>query len=80
MVDPRCPDDYVAHGGFKGLHRALSLGPQVAIEEIVQSGLRGRGGAGFPTGIKWRTSERPGGWRNPPWRRQIDTARQDITQ
>ena len=55
IVDPRALDDYRAHGGFAGLLRALSLGPAAALEEVVQSGLRGRGGAGFPTGIKWRT-------------------------
>ena len=55
VVDPRSIVDYRAHGGFSGLERALSLGPQAVIEEVVQSGLRGRGGAGFPTGIKWRT-------------------------
>ncbi len=55
IVDPRCLDDYRAHGGYAGLTRALSLGPATTLEEVVQSGLRGRGGAGFPTGIKWRT-------------------------
>jgi formate dehydrogenase iron-sulfur subunit len=55
VVDPRSLEDYHIHGGYRGLDRALTLGPQGTIEEIVQSGLRGRGGAGFPTGIKWRT-------------------------
>ena len=55
IVDPRCLDDYRAHGGWAGLARAVALGPAAAIEDVVQSGLRGRGGAGFPTGIKWRT-------------------------
>jgi formate dehydrogenase iron-sulfur subunit len=55
VVDPLSISDYRAHGGLAGLERALSLGPQGIIEEVVQSGLRGRGGAGFPTGIKWRT-------------------------
>jgi formate dehydrogenase iron-sulfur subunit len=55
IVDPQSLDDYRAHGGGKGLARALSLGPEAVVEEVVQSGLRGRGGAGFPTGIKWRT-------------------------
>jgi formate dehydrogenase iron-sulfur subunit len=55
IVDPQSLDDYRAHGGGKGLAKALSLGPEAVVEEVVQSGLRGRGGAGFPTGIKWRT-------------------------
>jgi formate dehydrogenase iron-sulfur subunit len=55
IVDPRSAADYRAHGGGKGLERALALGPAAVIEDVLQSGLRGRGGAGFPTGIKWRT-------------------------
>ncbi|MCB1498486.1 MAG: formate dehydrogenase [Bauldia sp.] len=55
IVDPRSIGDYGRHGGWQGLSRALALGPAGTIEEVVQSGLRGRGGAGFPTGIKWRT-------------------------
>ena len=55
IVDPRSLDDYRAHGGYRGLERALAIGPEAIVEEVFQSGLRGRGGAGFPTGIKWRT-------------------------
>jgi formate dehydrogenase iron-sulfur subunit len=49
-------EDYQAHGGGRGLARAIALGPAAIIEEIINSGLRGRGGAGFPTGIKWRSA------------------------
>ncbi|EXG81543.1 formate dehydrogenase beta subunit [Cryptosporangium arvum] len=55
VVDPLSPDDYEAHGGLAGLRRALSLSPAEVVEEVTESGLRGRGGAGFPAGIKWKT-------------------------
>ncbi|SDR36454.1 formate dehydrogenase beta subunit [Rhizobiales bacterium GAS191] len=55
VVDPGSLADYRQHGGYQGLERALTLGAAAVISELVQSGLRGRGGAGFPTGIKWRT-------------------------
>ena len=56
LTDPLSIDEYRDHGGLRGLERALNLGPQATIEEILGSGLRGRGGAGFPTGVKWRTT------------------------
>jgi formate dehydrogenase iron-sulfur subunit len=56
ITDPQSMDDYKAHGGLKGLERAIVLGSEATVEEVVQSGLRGRGGAGFPAGIKWRTA------------------------
>jgi formate dehydrogenase iron-sulfur subunit len=55
VTDPLSIDDYTAHDGFKGLQRALTMQPAEIVEEVFNSGLRGRGGAGFPTGIKWRT-------------------------
>jgi formate dehydrogenase iron-sulfur subunit len=55
ITDPVDLDDYLAHDGYRGLARALTLEPTAIVEEVTQSGLRGRGGAAFPTGIKWRT-------------------------
>jgi formate dehydrogenase iron-sulfur subunit len=55
IVDPLSLADYRAQGGYRGLARALSLGPAETLAEVTRSGLRGRGGAGFPTGIKWKT-------------------------
>jgi formate dehydrogenase iron-sulfur subunit len=55
IIDPRSIEDYKAHTGFEGLRKAIEIGPNNIIEEVLASGLRGRGGAGFPTGIKWRT-------------------------
>src|SRR5712664_4001021 len=55
VVDPRSFTDYRAHGGYKGLERALTLTSDAILADVTASGLRGRGGAGFPTGIKWKT-------------------------
>lgn len=62
LTDPFSLDDYRALGGLKGLERALAMTPAAVVEEVTTSGLRGRGGAGFPTGVKWRTvAEAPAG-------------------
>src|SRR4051812_19945432 len=55
VIDPRSVEDYRAHDGYKGLERALSLSWDEILADVTTSGLRGRGGAGFPTGIKWKT-------------------------
>src|SRR5579859_1003984 len=55
LTDPLSVEDYIAHEGFAGLSAALAMAPAEIVETVFASGLRGRGGAAFPTGIKWRT-------------------------
>jgi len=55
VTDPVSTQDYTEHGGLAGLQKALSMAPADITAQVVASGLRGRGGAGFPAGIKWRT-------------------------
>jgi formate dehydrogenase iron-sulfur subunit len=55
VIDPRSVEDYRTHDGYKGLERALTLETEAILADVTTSGLRGRGGAGFPTGIKWKT-------------------------
>ncbi|TDU27984.1 formate dehydrogenase beta subunit [Panacagrimonas perspica] len=55
ITDPSSLDDYLAHGGYRGLERALSMSPADIVTAVTDAGLRGRGGAAFPAGIKWKT-------------------------
>ena len=55
VTDPSSLQDYLAHGGGKGLELARKLAPAAIVQQVTDSGLRGRGGAAFPTGIKWKT-------------------------
>ena len=55
LGDPLSIEDYTARKGFAGLQKAFEIGSQAVIDQVRESGLRGRGGAGFPTGIKWQT-------------------------
>jgi NADH-quinone oxidoreductase subunit F len=54
IIDPEKIDEYIAREGYSALRKALSMKPEQVIEEVLASGLRGRGGAGFPTGLKWK--------------------------
>jgi NADH-quinone oxidoreductase subunit F len=58
VVEPTSLDDYRAHGGYEALRRALELGPEAVIREVKDSKLLGRGGAAFPTGVKWEAVAR----------------------
>ena len=55
LIDPLDLDAYLAHGGYRGLTNALKMTPAEIVAIVTESGLRGRGGAAFPTGIKWKT-------------------------
>jgi formate dehydrogenase iron-sulfur subunit len=55
FIDPLSLIDYESKSGFIGLRKALEISPKLIVDQITQSGLRGRGGAAFPTGIKWKT-------------------------
>ena len=56
VIEPTSLTDYLQHGGYEGLRNALSMQPHEIVQAVTESGLRGRGGAAFPTGIKWKTA------------------------
>jgi formate dehydrogenase iron-sulfur subunit len=55
VIEPTSLTDYLQHGGYEGLQNALKMQPREIVQVVTQSGLRGRGGAAFPTGVKWNT-------------------------
>jgi NADH-quinone oxidoreductase subunit F len=64
LIDPESITDYLAADGYKAIEKATSsMSPQDVIDEITRSGLRGRGGAGFPTGIKWGFARKASNWQ-----------------
>jgi len=56
LIDPECIEDYIVHNGYRALFNVLSnIAPEKVVLKITNSGLRGRGGGGYPTGLKWNT-------------------------
>jgi NADH-quinone oxidoreductase subunit F len=62
LIDPESVDDYLATEGYLGLEIALSMAPEAVIDEVIRSGLRGRGGGGFSTGTKWKLARQTPRW------------------
>ncbi len=61
IIDPHSLDDYLAFGGYAALRQALTMTPDAIIQAVKDARLRGRGGAGFPTGTKWEIGHRQPG-------------------
>jgi NADH:ubiquinone oxidoreductase subunit F (NADH-binding) len=60
-IDPEDIQDYIQAGGFTALGKAMNMNPNQIIEEVKNSGIRGRGGAGFPAGVKWGFAKKASG-------------------
>ena len=71
-INPESIEEYIGADGYEGLAKALAMKPEEVIEEIKASGLRGRGGGGFPTGLKWQFTRGSAG--DKKYRRQIGRA------
>ncbi|MBI3958637.1 MAG: NADH-quinone oxidoreductase subunit F [Chloroflexi bacterium] len=63
VIDPHSLDDYLAHDGYRALRQALQMSPEAILQAVTDSHLRGRGGAGFPTGLKWSIGRKQPGQR-----------------
>ncbi|MFH1647635.1 MAG: NuoF family protein [Chloroflexota bacterium] len=61
LIDPTSIEDYIAVGGYAALTKALKMTPEQIIDEVKKAGLRGRGGGGFPTGVKWESTRKAKG-------------------
>jgi len=64
LIDPEKIEHYIARGGYKAIAKAIEMPPDVVVEQVIASGIRGRGGGGFPTGIKWQSCKKAMAKRN----------------